>query len=64
MLFRSARIEARWMTKQQDWIVFASRRPTTTQVEIWIRLAHLKKVARFLEPRGEEGVWLVDPTKS
>ena len=59
-----ARIEARWMTKRQDWIVFASRRPTTAQVETWIRLAHLKKVARFLEPRGEEGVWLVDPTKS
>lgn len=54
-----ARIEARWKTKRQDWIVFASRRPTTAQVETWIRLAHLKKVARFLDPRGEEGLWLV-----
>jgi hypothetical protein len=33
-------------------------------VETWIRLARLKKLARFLDPKGEEGVWLVGPAKS
>ena len=54
-----ARIEARWMTPKKTFIVFSSRRPTTAQVETWIRFTRLKKLARFLEARGEEGVWLV-----
>lgn len=59
-----ARIEARWITRKKPVIVFSSRRPTASQVEAWIRLARLKKIARFLEPQGEEGVWLVGRTPS
>ena len=54
-----ARIEARWISPKKAVTVFSSRRPTVTQVETWIRLARLKKLARFLDPRGEEGLWLV-----
>lgn len=54
-----ARIEARWISGRQTKIVFSSRRPSPAQVEKWIRDARLTKVARFLEPRREEGVWLV-----
>ena len=54
-----ARIEARWIAGKQTRIVFSSRRPTVSQVEGWISMSGLKKVARFLDPRGEEGVWLV-----
>ena len=59
-----ARIEARWIAHPKTWIIFSSRRPTMAQVESWIRIAHLKKTARFLEPRGEEGLWLVGPAPS
>ena len=58
------RIEARWIAGKKAWTVFASRRPTARQVEIWIRLSRLKKVARFLDPKGEEGVWLVRSAKT
>ena len=54
-----ARIEARWISAKKTFTIFSSRRPTTNQVEIWIRRARLKKIVRFLDPRGEEGVWLV-----
>ena len=54
-----ARIEARWISSKEPVIVFSSRRPTVTQVEAWIRRARLKKLARFLDPRAEEGIWLV-----
>jgi len=54
-----ARIEARWITGKKTRIVFSSRRPTVSQVETWIPKVGLRKVARFLDPRGEEGVWLV-----
>jgi len=56
-----ARIEARWITPMQNLIVFSSRRPTTAQVETWIQSARLRSLSRFLDPRGEEGVWLVRP---
>ena len=59
-----ARIEARWIAGQKTWIVFASRRPTVSQIETWISKVGLRKVARFLDPRGEEGVWLVGRTPS
>ena len=59
-----ARIEARWIVGKRAWIVFSSRRPTPRQVETWIRLARLKKVARFLDPRGEEALWLVRSAKT
>lgn len=54
-----ARIEARWISSKEPVIVFSSRRPTVAQVAAWIRRARLKKLARFLDPRGEEGIWLV-----
>jgi hypothetical protein len=54
-----ARIEARWMSRRKIHTVFSSRRPTSSQVEAWIRTARLRKVARYLDPLGEEGVWLV-----
>ena len=52
------RIEARWISKKSTRIVFASRRPTRSQVEQWIQLARLHTVARFIDTLGEEGVWL------
>jgi SAM-dependent methyltransferase len=54
-----ARIEARWISRHKIVTVFSSRRPTSSQVEAWIRTAQLLKVARYLDPLGEEGVWLV-----
>jgi len=54
-----ARIEARWISPRKTFTVFSSRRPTSSQVEAWIRTARLRKVARYLDPLGEEGVWLV-----
>ena len=59
-----ARIEARWRTENKTWIVFSSRRPTVRQVESWIYRTRLKKLARFLDPRNEEGVWLVGLSKA
>ena len=54
-----ARIEARWISQRKTFTVFSSRRPTASQVEAWIRTAQLRKVARYLDPLGEEGAWLV-----
>ena len=54
-----ARIEARWISQRKTFTVFSSRRPTSSQVEAWIRTARLRKVARYLDPLGEEGVWIV-----
>ena len=54
-----ARIEARWISPKTTVVVFASRRPTVPQVEAWLRLVRLKRLARLLDPCGEEGVWLV-----
>ena len=59
-----ARIEARWVSPKRAVTVFSSRRPTTAQVETWIRQARLKKLTRFLDSHGEEGVWLVRSAKS
>ena len=54
-----ARIEARWISRRKIVTVFSSRRPTSSQVEAWIRTAQLRKLARYLDPLGEEGVWIV-----
>lgn len=54
-----ARIEARWISGRRVKVVLASRRPTPRQVEAWIQRARLRKIGRFLEPRQEEGIWLV-----
>lgn len=53
-----ARIEARWISSRRKSIVFSSRRPTTFQVESWIVSARLRKLSRFIDPDGEEGIWL------
>ena len=54
-----ARIEARWMNNHMPIVVFSSRRPTRLQVESWIQASGLRRLKRWIEPRGEEGVWLV-----
>ena len=57
-----ARIEARWISLRKIHTVFSSRRPTSSQVEAWIRTTQLRKLACYLDPLGEEGVWLVQPS--
>ena len=54
-----ARIEARWMNNHMPIVVFSSRRPTRLQVESWIQTSGLRRLNRWIEPLGEEGVWLV-----
>jgi len=54
-----ARIEARWISLRKIHTVFSSRRPTSSQVEAWIRSAHMRKLERYLDSLGEEGLWLV-----
>ncbi len=54
-----ARIEARWISSRSTKIIFSSRRPTAAQVAAWIRTTRLRTIARWIEPRGEEGLWLV-----
>ena len=54
-----ARIEARWMNNHLPIVIFSSRRPTRLQVESWIQASGLRRLKRWIEPRGEEGVWLV-----
>lgn len=54
------RIEARWMVnKKPTHILFSSRRPTARQVEAWLKASGLSRIQRWMEPRGEEAVWLV-----
>ena len=57
-----ARIEARWISPRKIYTVFSSRRPTSSQVEAWIRSAHMRKLERYLDSLGEEGLWLVQPS--
>jgi hypothetical protein len=47
------------MSNQLPIVVFSSRRPTHLQVESWIQASGLRRLKRWIEPRGEEGVWLV-----
>ena len=54
-----ARIEARWISSRSTKIIFSSRRPTAPQVESWIQASGLRRLKRWIDPRGEEGVWLV-----
>ena len=54
-----ARIEARWLSQNPPIIIFASRRPTLSHLENWIRTSGLRRLHRWIEPKGEEGVWLV-----
>ena len=57
-----ARIEARWISPHKIHTVFSSRRPTSSQVEAWIRSAYMRKLERYLDSIGEEGLWLVQPS--
>jgi hypothetical protein len=50
------------MSNQLPIVVFSSRRPTRLQVESWIQASGLRRLKRWIEPRGEEGVWLVQST--
>ena len=54
-----ARLEARWISSRSTKIIFSSRRPTAPQVESWIQASGLRRLKRWIEPLGEEGVWLV-----
>jgi len=55
-----SRIEARWMIDEKPThILFSSRRPTTRQVEAWLKACGLSQIQRWVDPRGEEAVWLV-----
>ena len=54
-----ARIEARWLSQNPPIIIFVSRRPTLSHVENWIRTSGLRRLHRWIEPKGEEGIWLV-----
>lgn len=50
-----ARIEARWISPRKIHTVFSSRRPTSSQVEAWIRSAHMRKLARYLDSSAKRG---------
>ena len=52
-------IEARWVVENKPThTLFSSRRPTLSQVESWIQTSGLTCIRRWIEPKGEEGVWL------
>ena len=52
-------IEARWIVENKPThTLFSSRRPTLSQVESWIQTSGLTCIRRWIEPKGEEGVWL------
>ena len=54
-----SRIEARWFVgSKSTHTLFSSRRPTLSQVESWIRTSGLNRIHQWIEPKGEEGVWL------
>ena len=54
-----SRIEARWFVgSKATHTLFSSRRPTLSQVESWIRTSGLTRIHQWIEPKGEEGVWL------
>jgi hypothetical protein len=45
--------------KKPTHILFSSRRPTARQVEAWLKASGLSRVERWMDPQGEEAVWLV-----
>ncbi len=54
-----SRIEARWVVENKPThTLFSSRRPTLSQVESWIQTSGLTCIHQWIEPKGEEGVWL------
>jgi hypothetical protein len=54
-----SRIEAHWVVGNiPTHTLFSSRRPTLSQVESWIKTSGLTCIHQWIEPKGEEGVWL------
>jgi len=54
-----SRIEARWIVgNKPTHTLFSSRRPTLSQVESWVQTSGLTLIHQWIEPKGEEGVWL------
>jgi hypothetical protein len=54
-----SRIEARWFVgNKPTHTLFSSRRPTLYQVKSWIQTSGLTRIHQWIEPKGEEGVWL------
>jgi len=54
-----SRIEARWVVENKPThTLFSSRRPTLHQVESWIQTSGLTRIHQWIDPKGEEGVWL------
>jgi hypothetical protein len=54
-----SRIEARWVVgNKPTHTLFSSRRPTLSQVESWVQTSGLTLIHQWIEPKGEEGVWL------
>ncbi len=54
-----SRIEARWIVgNKPTHTLFSSRRPTLSQLESWVQISGLTLIHQWIEPKGEEGVWL------
>ena len=54
-----SRIEARWIVgNKPTHTLFSSRRPTLSQVKSWVQTSGLTLIHQWIEPKGEEGVWL------
>jgi hypothetical protein len=54
-----SRIEGRWVVENKPThTLFSSRRPTLSQVESWIQTSGLTRIHQWIDPKGEEGIWL------
>jgi len=54
-----SRIEARWIVgNKPTHTLFSSRRPTLAQVESWVQTSGLTRIHQWIDPKGEEGIWL------
>ena len=54
-----SRIEARWFVgNKPTHTLFSSRRPTLSQVKSWIQTSGLTCIHQWIDPKGEEGIWL------
>ena len=52
-------IEARWFVgNKPTHTLFSSRRPTLSQVKSWIQTSGLTRIHQWIDPKGEEGIWL------
>ena len=54
-----SRVEARWFVgNKPTHTLFSSRRPTLYQVKSWIQTSGLARIHQWIDPKGEEGIWL------